>query len=126
MSKEVTPSRAVKQIMGGVLIEGTESAPGMTYEIVHAELSSAAKWNRQDAPVLVRTPGGPIQVSLHHGDLGNLIGRLMQMADLMGDTAQREAVKRTIKRESRDWLDGIYNEAGYKEAGYDGATPLSE
>lgn len=125
MSEKTTAEgRGVREITGGVLFEATGAQSVLEYKIIHAELSSAAKWNRQDGPVLIQT-GGPIQVTVSHLDLGNLIGRLMQMADLMGDTAQREAVKRTIKRESRDWLNGIYEEAGYKAAGFDGAAPFN-
>lgn len=70
---------------------------------------------RLDVPVLVDYTGMSIKVTVDHMDLGNLIGRLMRMADIMGDVEQRRAVKDTIKREARDWLNDIYDEAGYRE-----------
>lgn len=48
-----------------------------------------------------------------HQELDNLIGRLMQMCDLTGDIEQRKALKDTIKRLTREWLDSLYEESGY-------------
>lgn len=52
-------------------------------------------------------------VYIHHGDLDHLIGRLMQMCDLIGDVEQRSALKSTIKQINREWLDSLYEESGY-------------
>lgn len=62
-----------------------------------------------------------LAVPIHHGNLDNLIGRLMQMCDLIGDVSQRKALKDTIKQITRDWLDDEYTEAGYDK--YDGIKP---
>ena len=52
-------------------------------------------------------------VFVSHAELDTLVGRLMQMCDLIGDVDQRDALKRTIKQISRDWLDDLYEESGY-------------
>jgi len=54
-------------------------------------------------------------VFVAHDDLDSLIGRLMQMCDLIGDQEQRKALKDTIKGISREWLDGIYSDSGYEK-----------
>lgn len=56
-------------------------------------------------------------VPLDHDELDSLVGRLMQMCDLIGDVEQRKALKDTIKRTCRDWLDDMYQEAGYDKWG---------
>lgn len=43
----------------------------------------------------------------------------MQMCDLIGDVEQRNALKDTIKRNCRDWLDDEYANRGYDK--YEGA-----
>lgn len=48
-----------------------------------------------------------------HEELDSLVGRLMQMCDLIGDVEQRKALKDTIKQISREWLDNLYEESGY-------------
>jgi hypothetical protein len=53
-------------------------------------------------------------VYVSHMELDNLVGRLMQMCDLIGDKEQRTALKDTIKRINRDWLDDLYDESGYE------------
>lgn len=68
---------------------------------------------RLDPPRLVKRGGGTISVTVSHLELGNLVGELMQMCELNGDVEQRDALKRTIKQISRNWLDDIYEEAGY-------------
>lgn len=69
---------------------------------------------RLDPPRLVKLGGdGRIAVTVSHIELGNLVGRLMQMCDLIGDVEQRNALKSTIKQISREWLDENYRIAGY-------------
>lgn len=72
-----------------------------------------AQTGRLDPPRLVKLHGDTIAVTVSHLELGNLVGELMQMCELNGDIEQREALKRTIKNTSRNWLDRIYEEAGY-------------
>lgn len=58
--------------------------------------------------------GGHIcAVTVSHKELDGLVGRLMQMCDLIGDREQRNALKSTIKQISREWLDNLYEESGY-------------
>ena len=52
-------------------------------------------------------------VPVSHKELDDLIGRLMQMCDLIGDVQQRKALKDTIKRITREWLDSRYENLGY-------------
>jgi hypothetical protein len=52
-------------------------------------------------------------VLVSHEEMDTLVGRLMQMCDLIGDVAQRKALKDTIKRTNREWLDSLYEESGY-------------
>jgi hypothetical protein len=52
-------------------------------------------------------------VIVSHEELNGLVGQLMQMCDLIGDPDQRRALKDTIKRICRDWLDSEYSVAGY-------------
>ena len=52
-------------------------------------------------------------VLVSHSELDNLISRLMQMCELMGDSVQREALKQEIKSRSRFWLDELYKWSGY-------------
>jgi hypothetical protein len=52
-------------------------------------------------------------VLVSHRELDGLVGRLMQLCDLTGDTEQRRALKDEIKHRSRDWLDDLYNQSGY-------------
>lgn len=59
-------------------------------------------------------------VLVSHQELDNLVGRLMQMCELMGDIEQRNALKQEIKSRSREWLDGLYESSGYDK--YTGAT----
>jgi len=54
-------------------------------------------------------------VYIHHGHLDHLVGRMMQMCDLIGDVNQRDALKDTLKRISRDWLDDMFEESGYQK-----------
>lgn len=75
---------------------------------------------------LVQTDDGPevpgsFAVYVHHGHLDHLVGRLMQMCDLIGDIEQRGALKDTIKKISRDWLDDMYEESGYQK--FEGPRP---
>ena len=83
-----------------------------------SEVKEIESVGRLDAPRLVALGGdGRIAVTVSHLELGNLIGGLMGMCDLNGDVEQREAQKRTIKMKCREWLDSIYEEAGYKHSG---------
>ena len=50
---------------------------------------------------------------ISHQELDGLVGRLMQMCDLMGDQEQRQALKSEIKQRCREWLDSEYEMAGY-------------
>ena len=68
-----------------------------------------AKTNNGDLPVDVKS----VYVLVSHSELDSLVGRYMQMCDLIGDVEQRKALKDTIKRISRDWLDDLYEESGY-------------
>lgn len=52
-------------------------------------------------------------VPISHAEIDSLIGRLMQICDIMGDTTQRQAVKMEIKHRTRDWLDDNYQSLGY-------------
>jgi hypothetical protein len=52
-------------------------------------------------------------VLVSHQELDTLVGRLMQLCDLTGDTEQRKALKDEIKHRSRDWLDDLYEQSGY-------------
>lgn len=61
---------------------------------------------------LVETDNGTF-VPISHQEVDTLIGRLMQMCDLIGDVEQRKALKDTIKRITRDWLDDEYANRGY-------------
>lgn len=56
-----------------------------------------------------------------HSEIDGLIGRLMQMCDLIGDVEQRKALKDTIKKLTRDWLDDLYTDSGYDK--WDGPRP---
>lgn len=57
--------------------------------------------------------GGYYAVHVSHQELDNLIGRQMQMCDLIGDVEQRAALKSTIKQLTREWLDNLYEDSGY-------------
>lgn len=52
-------------------------------------------------------------VPISHQELDTLVGRLMQMCDLIGDVSQRDALKSTIKQTVRSWLDDEYSNVGY-------------
>ena len=54
-----------------------------------------------------------IYTLISHKELDSLIGQLMQMCDLTGDIEQRKALKDTMKRICRRWLDNIYAASGY-------------
>lgn len=69
--------------------------------------------NREDPTM----EGTVLSVPINHRQLDSLVGRLMQMCDLIGDVAQRKALKDTIKQISRDWLDTEYEDAGYDRFG---------
>ena len=104
-------SQPVYPVHGGININGTVYA----ISVPDAMESSAMKYGRLDSPVIVTTPAGTAKVTTDHRDLGNLIGRLCSRFDLVSDQEQREAIKRTIKSEARQWLDEAYNDAGYKD-----------
>lgn len=74
---------------------------------------------RQYKPLLHAPTGNPggekyYAVAISHYELDTLVGRLMQMCDLTGDLEQRSALKSTIKQVSREWLDNLYEDAGYE------------
>lgn len=72
--------------------------------------------NRYLRPLVRSSLGGKIEsnyVLVSHHELDNLVGRLMQMCDLIGDIEQRTALKGTIKQINRDWLDDLYEQSGY-------------
>ena len=56
---------------------------------------------------------GTLGVAISHGELDSLVGRLMEMCDLIGDKEQRTALKSEIKRHCRSWLDDNYFSSGY-------------
>ncbi len=58
-----------------------------------------------------------LSVPINHKQLNSLIGRLMQMCDLIGDNTQRKALQDTIKQICRDWMDAEYEDAGYDRWG---------
>ncbi len=58
-----------------------------------------------------------IYVTVSHSELDGLVGRMMQMCDLIGDPQQRKALKDTIKRNCRDWMNDQYESAGYDQFG---------
>jgi len=50
-----------------------------------------------------------IKVLVDHGDLDDLIGRLMNYVEATyQDKEQRDAHKRLVKRVCREWLDSVY------------------
>lgn len=55
-------------------------------------------------------------VPISHHEIDGLIGRLMQICDIMGDSTQRDAVKAEIKQRTRSWLDDGYYTLGYRDA----------
>ena len=61
--------------------------------------------------------GNTIYPLISFKELDTLTGRLMQMCELNGDVEQREALKRTIKQITKDWLHDQYREAGYDRWG---------
>lgn len=63
--------------------------------------------------LLVRGDGF-LQVLVSHADLDNLIARLMHIAELDSDKEHREALKGELKYQCRQWLDGEYDSAGYR------------
>jgi len=65
-----------------------------------------------------------LSIPISHKQLDTLVGRLMQMCDLIGDTQQRKALKDTIKQNCRDWLDDEYTDAGYDRFGGDNGKKL--
>lgn len=65
--------------------------------------------NNGDVPEGVKR----IYVLVSHAELDSLVGRYMQMCDLIGDVEQRKALKDTIKQISRTWLDDLYEQSGY-------------
>lgn len=73
---------------------------------------------RQYKPLIHAPTGNPGEkyyaVCVSHQELDGLVGRLMQICDLTGDLKQRTALKSTIKQISRDWLDNLYEDAGYE------------
>lgn len=64
---------------------------------------------------LVEVKDSGYYVLVSHTQLDNLVGRLMQMCELTGDTEQRTALKNEIKNRSRKWLDDLYEDAGYQK-----------
>lgn len=69
----------------------------------------------EDKRSLVRLGEGAFYVPISHLELDGLVGRLMQICDIMGDSTQREAVKSEIKQRTRGWLNSEYDYLGYKE-----------
>lgn len=54
-------------------------------------------------------------VAVHHGHLDRLIGSVMAILDMNGDSVQREAQKSEIKMRIRQWLTDQYDNAGYQD-----------
>lgn len=54
-------------------------------------------------------------VMVSHQELDELVGRLMQMFELIGDVEQRNALKQETKWRSREWLDSLYSLSGYRD-----------
>jgi hypothetical protein len=52
-------------------------------------------------------------VLVSHQELDSLIARLMHVAELDSDKEHRDALKGELKSISRNWLDSLYEEAGY-------------
>lgn len=65
-------------------------------------------------------------VLINFKHIDQLVGKLMQYLDLVGDTEQREALKRTVKTVVRDWIDCQYEQSGSKAFGSlaDGVRPF--
>lgn len=57
--------------------------------------------------------GAAYYALVSHRELDGLVARLMQMYELNGDVEQRNALKNETKNRSREWLDSLYEEAGY-------------
>lgn len=68
--------------------------------------------NRKYRPLLQDKNNG-VFVPVSHGELDDLIGRLMQMFELNGDVEQRNALKQETKWRCREWLDSQYENSGY-------------
>ena len=60
---------------------------------------------------------GAVYCLVSFEELDHLTGRLMQMCELNGDAEQREALKRTIKQITKDWLNNQYRDGGYDDWG---------
>ena len=56
---------------------------------------------------------GSYFVAVSHRELDNLVGSLMQLIDIVGSQEQSRALKTEVKQRSRNWLDDLYQMAGY-------------
>ena len=56
---------------------------------------------------------GSYFVAISHRELGNLVGNLMGLIDIVGNPEQSRALKDEIKHRCRNWLDDHYEMAGY-------------
>ena len=81
----------------------------MSKDIANLYIRPVVEWEHPNTPLGVKT----VSVLVTHSELDTLVGRLMQMCDLIGDIEQRKALKDTIKQISRDWLDDLYDQSGY-------------
>jgi hypothetical protein len=61
---------------------------------------------------LIKSDGYYVMVS--HNELNGLVARLMHLAELDSDKTHREAVKGELKQVARNWLDDLYDDAGYR------------
>jgi len=62
---------------------------------------------------IIETKNNGMFVLISHEGLNHLVGNLLQMCDLTGDTEQRQAMKSEIKQRCRKWLNDEYWNAGY-------------
>ncbi len=64
--------------------------------------------------VLIQSEMFGVMVPVNHNEVDGLIGQLMQMCDLTGDPVQRKALKDSIKRICREWMNSELASAGYE------------
>lgn len=53
-------------------------------------------------------------VLVSHQELDSLIAKLMHLAELDSDKEHRDALKGELKVISRQWLDELYEDSGYR------------
>jgi len=80
-------------------------------------LNTAQEKERAEQPMRAYNPlinNGAYFVLVSHRELDTLIARFMHLAELDSDIEHRNAMKGELKSISRNWLDNLYEDAGYK------------